>query len=120
MERRVQLVVGLLLLGTLLALAFPLATTLADRRTARLASERDRQMAVIAEAAASGQPVAELVDRYHDVYDEPVLVVDADGQELSLAGDLDAGAASVRGALDRKSTRQNSSHPQQSRMPSSA
>src|SRR5688572_15032425 len=99
MERRVQLVVGLLLLGTLLALAFPLATTLADRRTARLASERDRQMAVIAEAAASGQPVAELVDRYHDVYGEPVLVVDADGQELSLAGDLDAGAASVRGAL---------------------
>ncbi|MFD4324567.1 sensor histidine kinase [Nocardioides sp. NPDC058538] len=99
MERRVQLVVGLLLLGTLLALAFPLATTLADRRTARLASERDRQMAVIAEAAASGQPVAGLVDRYHDVYEEPVLVVDADGQELSLAGDLDTGAASVRGAV---------------------
>jgi signal transduction histidine kinase len=99
MERRIQLVVGFLLLATLVALAVPLAATLADRRTTRLAAERDRQMAALADAAAADVPLAAGVERYHELYGEAVLVVDADGRELARAGDLDPGSLEVGRAV---------------------
>jgi signal transduction histidine kinase len=86
MERRVRLVVGLLLLAALVSLSVPLAVTLADRRTTRLAAERDRQLAVLAERAVAGTTEAR---RYHEVYGEPVAVVDAEGMVLASAGGLD-------------------------------
>lgn len=94
MERRVRLVVGLLLLTTVLSLSVPLALTLAERRTSRLAVERDRQLAVLAEETASGD-ATRLVRRYHAVYGEPVLVVDADGRVLAEAGELDPSSPEV-------------------------
>ncbi|MFC5729739.1 MULTISPECIES: sensor histidine kinase [Nocardioides] len=94
MERRVRLVVGLLLLTTVLSLSVPLALTLAERRTSRLAVERDRQLAVLAEEAASGD-ATQLVERYHAVYGEPVLVVDADGRVIAAAGELDPSSPEV-------------------------
>lgn len=104
MERRVRLVVGLLLLTAVLSLSVPLALTLADRRTSRLAAERDRQLGVLAEEAAIGD-AAQVVRRYHETYGEPALLVDPDGQVVAAAGDLDpaapAAAESIRlGLLD--------------------
>jgi len=98
MEGRVRLVVGLLLLTAVLSLSVPLALTLADRRTSRLATERDRQLTLLAEAATSGE-VTEAVRRYRDVYGEAVLVVDADGRVLATAGDLDPAAPDAAEAI---------------------
>lgn len=98
MEARVRLVVGLLLLTAVLSLSVPLALTLADRRTSRLAAERDRQLTLLAEAAASGD-ATEPARRYHDLYGEPVLVVDADGRLLATAGDLDPAAPDAAEAI---------------------
>jgi signal transduction histidine kinase len=98
MERRVRLVVGLLLLTAVLSLSVPLALTLADRRTSRLATERDRQLSVLAEETASGD-ASEVASRYQAVYGEPVLVVDADGRVLAAAGDLDPGAPDTAEAI---------------------
>ncbi|MBM7507619.1 signal transduction histidine kinase [Nocardioides salarius] len=99
MERRVRLVVGLLLVGALLALSVPLALALGDRRTAALAVERDRQLSVLAELAAREGDVAAAVARYHEVYDEDVLVTDATGRVLAGAGALDTGEAEVAEAV---------------------
>jgi len=98
MEGRVRLVVGLLLLTAVLSLSVPLALTLADRRTSRLATERDRQLTLLAEAAASGE-ATEPVRRYREVYGEAVLVVDADGRVLATAGDLDPAAPDAAEAI---------------------
>ncbi len=98
MEARVRLVVGLLLLTAILSLSVPLALTLADRRTSSLAAERDRQLTLLAEQAASGD-ATEPVGRYHEVYGEPVLVVDADGRVLAAAGGLDPAASEAAEAI---------------------
>ncbi len=83
---RVILVVVLSLLAVA-ALAVPLALSLADRRTAALAAERDRQLAALADAAAvPDAPLQRLVDRYHEVYGEGLLVVDSDGRTLASRG----------------------------------
>lgn len=98
MEGRVRLVVGLLLLTAVLSLSVPLALTLADRRTSRLAAERDRQLTLLADAAAAGD-ATDQVRRYLDVYGEPVLVVDADGRMLATAGELDPAAPDAAEAI---------------------
>jgi signal transduction histidine kinase len=87
MGLRVRVVLVVLSLLAIAALAFPLALSLADRRTATLASERDRQLAALAEAAAVPEaPLQSLVDRYHDVYGEGLLIIDSDGRTLASHG----------------------------------
>ena len=87
MGLRVRVVLVVLSLLAIAALAVPLALTLADRRTAALAAERDRQLASLADAAAMpGIPLQPLVDRYYDVYGEGVLIVDSDGRTLAARG----------------------------------
>lgn len=90
MGLRVRAVLVSLLLLAVAALAVPLALSLADRRTATLATERDRQLAALADAAAVRDvPLQPLVDRYHAVYGEGALVIDSDGRTLA-AGELAA------------------------------
>jgi len=97
---RVRLVLVVLLLLAVTALAVPLALSLADRRTSELAAERDRQLAALAdETAVIGAPLQQVVDRYHDVYGEGVLVVDADRKPLAGHG-LTASDQAVSTALD--------------------
>lgn len=96
MGLRVRAVLLVLSLLALVALAIPLALSLADGRTAALTSERERQLAALADAAAMPVvPLEALVDRYHRVYGEGVLVVDADGRTLAARG-LDYADADVR------------------------
>jgi signal transduction histidine kinase len=97
---RVRLILVVLLLMAVVALAVPLALSLADRRTAALAAERDRQVVALAdEAAVAGAPLQQAVDRYHEVYREGVLIVDADGKSLAARG-LDESDPGVRSAAD--------------------
>ena len=87
MGLRVRVVLVILSLLAVAALAVPLALTLADRRTATLAAERDRQLAALADAAAMpDSPLQRLVDRYYEVYGEGLLVVDSDGRTLASHG----------------------------------
>ncbi len=87
MGLRVRVVLVILSLLAVVALAVPLALTLADRRTAALAAERDRQLAALAAAAATPDvPLQRLVDRYYEVYGEGVLIIDTDGQTLATRG----------------------------------
>jgi signal transduction histidine kinase len=87
MGLRVRAILVVLLLFAVAALAVPLALSLADRRTAALAAERDRQLAALADAAASPDtPVQRLVDRYYEVYREGLLIVDSDGHTLASRG----------------------------------
>lgn len=84
MGLRVRAILIVLSLLAVTALAVPFALTLADRRTATLAAERDRQLAAIADAAAvPGAPLQQIVDRYVEVYDEGLLIVDSDGEVLA-------------------------------------
>ncbi len=101
MGLRVRLALVVLSLLAVLALAVPLALTIADRRTATLAAERDRQLAEFADAAAMpNAPLQYLVDRYRDLYGEGVLVVDADGSPKAATG-LSIDRADVRAAADQ-------------------
>jgi signal transduction histidine kinase len=87
MGLRVRAILVVLLLLAVAALAVPLALSLADRRTAALAAERDRQLAALADAAASpDSPLQRLVDRYYDVYGEGLLITDSDGHTLASRG----------------------------------
>ena len=87
MGLRVRAVLVVLSLLAIAALAFPLALSLADRRTAALAAERDRQLAALADAAAvSDAPLQRLVDRYFEVYGEGLLITDSDGRTLASRG----------------------------------
>jgi len=89
MGLRVRVVLVILSLVAVVALAVPLALTLADRRTAALAAERDRQLAALAAAAATPDvPLQRLVDRYYEVYGEGVLIIDSDGQTLATPGSV--------------------------------
>jgi len=100
MGLRVRAVLVILSLLAVAALAVPLALTLADRRTAALAAERDRQLAELADAAAMPDaPLQLLVDRYHAVYGEGLVIVDADGGTVA-AGGLNAAQPAVRTAVD--------------------
>ena len=84
MGLRVRIVLVVLSLLAVAALAVPLALSLANSRTATLAAERDRQLAALADAAAMPDtPLQRLVDRYHDVYGEGLLIIDADGRTLA-------------------------------------
>jgi signal transduction histidine kinase len=87
------------------ALAVPLAWSSASRRTAALSEERGRQLSALADSAAvRGMPVQPLVDRYHEVYGEGVLIVDTDGQILAASGlnnaEPDVAAAADRALID--------------------
>ncbi len=87
MGPRVRVVLVVLSLLAVAALAVPLALSLADRRTATLAAERERQLASLADAAAMpNAPLDRLVDRYHQVYREGLVIVDSDGQALAGQG----------------------------------
>ncbi|MUL65682.1 two-component sensor histidine kinase [Mycobacterium sp. CBMA 234] len=87
MGLRVRALLMALLLIATAALAVPLALTLADRRTNALHTERERQLATLADIAATASaPDTELVDRYHQVYGEGALIVDADGRTLATSG----------------------------------
>jgi signal transduction histidine kinase len=84
MGLRVRVVLVVLSLLAVAALAVPLALSLASSRTAALAAERDRQLAALADAAATPDtPLQRIVDRYHEVYGEGLLIIDADGQTLA-------------------------------------
>jgi signal transduction histidine kinase len=84
---RVRVVLVALSLLAIAALAVPLALSLAEGRTAELAAERDRQLAAMADAAAVPDALLQrLVDRYHEVYGEGLLIVDSDGQTLASRG----------------------------------
>ena len=97
--------VGVLVLLSLIAvasLAVPLALSSADRRTSTLAVERGRQLTALAdEAAVAGLPLQPVVDRYREVYGEPVLVVDADGRALAASGLRPEANAEVPAAAQR-------------------
>jgi len=98
MGLRVRAILVVLLLLAVAALAVPLALSLADRRTAELAAERDRQLAALADAAAMpDSPLQRLVDRYYDVYGEGLLIIDSDGRTLASRG-LDTADGSVAAA----------------------
>ena len=103
MGLRVRVVLVVLALLATAALAVPLAWSSAARRTAVLAEERGRQLTELAESAAEpGIPVQPIVDRYHEVYGEGVLIVDTDGQILGARGltiDEPAVAAAASRAL---------------------
>lgn len=87
MGPRVRIVLVALSLLAVTALAVPLATSIADRRTAALAAERGRQLSSLAAAASMPDaPLQRLVDRYHQVYGEGVLIVDADGRPVAAQG----------------------------------
>lgn len=87
MGLRVRVVLVVLALLATSALAVPLAWNSAARRTAMLAEERGRQLTELAQSAAEpGIPVQDVVDRYHEVYGEGVLIVDTDGQTLAARG----------------------------------
>lgn len=87
MGLRVRALLVSLLLLAVAALAVPLALSLADRRTATLATERNRQLAALADAAAVRDvPLQPLLDRYHEVYGEGALVIDSDGRTLAARG----------------------------------
>ena len=87
MGLRVRVVLVVLSLLAIAALAVPLALSLADRRTAALAAERGRQLAALADSAAMPDvPLERLVDRYHQVYGEGLLIVDSDGRTLAARG----------------------------------
>jgi signal transduction histidine kinase len=84
---RVRVVLVVLSLLAIAALAVPLALSLADRRTEALTAERGRQLAALADAAAMRDvPLQRLIDRYVEVYDEGVVVIDADGRTLAARG----------------------------------
>src|SRR5262245_59935947 len=84
MGLRVRAALVVLSLLAIAALAVPLALSLADRRTATLAAERDRQLSALADAAAvPDAPLQRLVDRYYEVYGEGLLIVDSDGRPLA-------------------------------------
>jgi signal transduction histidine kinase len=98
---RVRALLMTLLLIATAALAIPLALSLADRRTNALHTERERQLATLADiASTAGAPDAELVDRYHQVYREGALIIDADGRTLA-AGGLSVGDPGVTIAAER-------------------
>ena len=87
MGLRVRAVFVVLLLLAIAALAVPLGLSLADRRSAALAEERGRQLEALADSAAMRDvPLGLLLDRYHQVYGEGVLIVDSDGQALAARG----------------------------------
>lgn len=87
MGLRVRALLMTLLLIATAALAIPLALSLADHRTNVLHTERERQLATLADIAATADaPDTELVDRYHQVYGEGALIVDADGRTMAASG----------------------------------
>ncbi|MGU3501907.1 sensor histidine kinase [Mycobacterium sp. C31M] len=116
MGLRVRAVLVVLLLFSIAALAIPLASALADRRTGTLAAERNRQLTELADAAAAPDaPLQQLVDRYHDVYGEALVVVDAAGQTLAQR-ELDpntpeVGAAAAGALVDAPATQWSSLRP---------
>lgn len=87
MGPRVRVILVVLSLLAIAALAVPLALSLADRRTAALAAERDRQLAALADSAAVPDiPLQRVVDRYNEVYGEGLLIVDSERRTLAARG----------------------------------
>lgn len=98
------MVLVVLLMLALAVLAIPFALSLADRRTAALVAERDRQLSSLADAAAAPDiPLQLLVDRYHDVYGEDLLAIDSDGATVATGGlemtDTDVAVAANRALI---------------------
>lgn len=116
MGLRVRAVLVVLLLMVIAALAIPLALTLADRRTEELATERQRQLAALADAAAApGAPLQALVERYRQVYGESLLITDSDGRTLAADGldpaDPDVATAAGRALVDAPGLRWSALRP---------
>lgn len=116
MGLRVRTVLVVLLLLVITALAVPLALTLADRRTGGLATERDRQLAALADAAAApAAPLQRMVERYRDVYGEKLVIIDSDGRTLASAGldiaDPDVATAASRALVDAPAARWSAIRP---------
>lgn len=110
MVLRVRAVLVVLSLLVVAALAVPLALSVASSRTATLAAERDRQISALADAAAMPDtPLQHLVDRYHEVYGEGLLIIDADGHTLAAQGlstaDADVATAAGRALVDAPATK---------------
>lgn len=113
---RVRAVLVVLLLMVIAALAIPLALTLADRRTDGLATERNRQLAALADAAAApGAPLQALVERYRQVYGEGLLITDSDGRTPAADGldpaDPDIATAAARALVDAPALRWSALRP---------
>ncbi|WP_067709117.1 ATP-binding protein [Nocardia yamanashiensis] len=103
---RRRLLTALTVFATLAVLAFavPLCLTAATSRTQQLAGDRigdaDRfaALAVTAGALGDNRGLAAEVNRYHDLYGEPVLVVDARGLPIVNAG-VDAADPAIAAAV---------------------
>lgn len=103
---RRRLLIALTVFATLAVLAFavPLCLTAATSRTQQLAGDRigdaDRfaALAVTAGALGDNRGLAAEVNRYHDLYGEPVLVVDARGLPIVNAG-VDAADPAIAAAV---------------------
>ncbi|MFC9993757.1 sensor histidine kinase [Nocardia sp. NPDC127526] len=103
---RRRLLIALTVFSTLAVLAFaiPLCLTAATSRTQELVlgrtgdADRFAALTVTANAVGDRRALVMEVDRYHDLYGEPVLVVDARGAPIVNAG-VDAADPVVTAAL---------------------
>ncbi|MFE7796248.1 ATP-binding protein [Nocardia sp. NPDC057440] len=112
MRRRLLIALTVFAALAVLAFAVPLSLTFATSRTQELvlgrSGDADR-FATLADAAAADGDVralAEEVGRYHELYDEPVLVVDARGAPtVNAAVDIDDSAIVAAVAAARRNQR---------------
>jgi signal transduction histidine kinase len=108
MRRRLLIIVFVLVAGLVAALGLPFAVTSAEQTSQELFISRADDTARFADVAESAlstgrsrRLVADLV-RYDELYDTPVLVVDADGRVIAASRDgLGTSADGVRTALLR-------------------
>lgn len=95
MRARIALPLLLVMTAAVLLLLGPTLESLASRRTTELNLERSVAVEHITDLArqaaqdGSPQPLQRYVSRYHALFGEDVLVVDADGRVLARAGDLE-------------------------------
>ncbi|MFQ6324577.1 ATP-binding protein [Nocardia sp. CWNU-33] len=112
MRRRLLIALTVFAALAVLAFAVPLSLTFATSRTQELvlgrSGDADRFATLADVAAADGdvRALAEEVGRYHELYDEPVLVVDARGAPtVNAAVDIDDAAIVAAVAAARRNQR---------------
>ncbi|WP_406236390.1 ATP-binding protein [Nocardia sp. NBC_01009] len=112
MRRRLLIALTVFAALAVLAFAVPLSLTFATSRTQELvlgrSGDADRLATLADVAAADGdvRALAEEVGRYHELYDEPVLVVDARGAPtVNAAVDIDDAAIVAAVAAARRNQR---------------
>lgn len=116
MWRRVLLVLVVYSTIAVLALAVPLALALGRERVQRLSESRSAAASYFADLAARRDPAVstdlrQAVQRYEQLYGEPVLVVDRDGTPRASAG-LDGVPSDVRAAVSAALRNQRSPVPE--------